>query len=292
MRRGVLWTAMGRVLHILSLIFLLTIGLFGCGKSKETCQRESADLATMFASMDTKRGIETRFVKLVQRDELPIAADEFGVVLEVSAEGIRSAGITETPSEPQVVIDLLLQKWRGSKLPRLILAIDSGVHWLQLTSLFTGLEATGFSEVALVFARKAVTSTPPPRTAFDLKLDEAEKAMPSERATQVAQLASELVKDCEAINTLFASVGGEEDKTNTMIKGLPPALVECRCKCDVPALKSLMYRLLANRAPTTTIHVKLRGEKLALRGELAWSETSLQLREGQAFKAETRMLNP
>ena len=67
---------------------------------------------------------------------------------------------------------------------------------------------------------------------------------------------------------------------------------KCRCKCDVPALKSLMYRLLANRAPTTTLHVKLRGEKLALRGELPWAETSLQLHEGQAFKAETRMVNP
>lgn len=276
---------MSRVLHTFLPIFVLTIGLWACGKSKETCQREAADVATMFASMDTTRGIETRFVKLVRRDDLAIAPDEFGVVLEVSAEGVRTYGVTETPQDLESVLGLITQ--RNAK-PFVLLAIDAATPWKNVAAIFATLEARGFAEVGLVFARKPVESQPPPRSAIDDKLDEAEKAPPGDRATKAAQLATELVRDCEAIHALFTDVSGNDDKAKHMIDGLPPALVECRCRCDVPSLKSLMYRLLVNRAPTTTIHVKLGGKELALAESALWSEAALKLSEGQAFKAVTQ----
>jgi hypothetical protein len=49
-----------------------------------------------------------------------------------------------------------------------------------------------------------------------------------------------------------------------------------------------MYRLLVNRAPTTTIHVRLGGPELAFSEDAPWSETSLKLSEGQAIKVGTQ----
>lgn len=275
---------MSRALHGFLLFGLPLFVFAACGKSKETCQRESADLAAMFKSMDTRAGVATKFVKLVQRDDLPIIAGARGVVLELSAEGVRTSGVSETPVEPEVALEQVLQSWRGEKSPPLLLAIDAATPWRRVRSVLTSLEAKGLDDVGLVFSRKPMESTPPPRSAIDDELDAVEKSDPADRAVKVAELATELVRDCDAVQKLFAGVGGgaPEDKAKIMMDGLPPALVECRCKCDVPSLKSLMHRLLVNRAPTTVIHLRLDATELALPDGALWSVAALKLSEGQA----------
>jgi hypothetical protein len=237
----------------------------------------------MFQAMDTRRGIETRFVKLVPRDDLPIAPDEYGTVIEVTSQGVHTRGLLEF-QDMASLLARILENWRHEKKPELLLAIDASTPWKKVVEVFGALEASGFQDVGLVFSRKAVAMTPPPKSAIDGQLDAAEKADPSDRATKVAELATEVVKDCESIKSLFASIDGG-DKTTAMIEGLPPALIECNCKCDVAALKSLFFRLLANRAPTTTIHVTLRGEALSLNETLPWADASKQMAAGKAFKA-------
>ncbi len=266
----------------LVLVLALVLGA-GCGKSAETCQRESADLAAIFQGMDTRLGVETQFVRLARRDDLPVAPDIFGERLEVSEAGFWLAGRDAAPGDVDHVLAQVRERARGRPLPTLLLAIDAQAPWQRVVELFEALQGNAFDSALLVFARTPIVSTPPPRTPFDEELDALEKAAPSDRAERLAKLVSQLIRECQATKDLFASVAPTEDKAKFIMDGLPPALVACRCRTDVPALKSLMYRLLANRAPTTTLRVTFGGAEVAHRGNVPWAEASAAWSQGLAL---------
>lgn len=261
-------------------LFVLGLVLAACGKSKETCRRESEELAAMFQGMDTHLGIHTKFVKLVRRDELPIAPDEDGQVIEFSAEGARMAWRFEEPGDVKVVLVDLLE--RNRKLPRLLIAIDAATPWERVVELVAALEEAQVQEFSLVFARKPKEQQAPPRSTIDDRLDAAEKAEPADRATKLAEVAVEVVRDCESIKKLFSAVGSEGSKGEVMMEGLPPALIECNCKCDVAALKSMMFRIMVNRDPTTSLRVRLGGDdpEITLPGKTPWAEASKSITGG------------
>lgn len=268
---------------------ILVVGLLllSCGKSKDVCRREAEELAEMFWTMDSHRGIPTRSVKLVLRDDLPIATDESGPVLELSSEGVTNFAALETPQGIDAVLESLLQRWPGPRRPAVLLAIDAATPWGQVVAVLQALQNKQFKELSLVFARKPPAQQPPPHSSIDERIAAIEKdAQPSEKATQLARVMSEVVKDCESIKTLFSSVTGQGDNAQLMMNGIPPALIECNCKCDVRAVQSMMFRILANRAPTTSLHLKLGGEgALFFPADVTWAEASTRL------SSATRMLN-
>lgn len=257
----------------------LAVALAGCGKSKAQCRKEAEDLGQTLSAMDRSMGVETRFVKPVLRTDLPLTTDQSGQVMELSAAGTRVRFVADDPAPPEVALASLSSVRRAEPFEGLLLAIDEATPWSQVGELFDALEKAGARRVQVVFARPPTKQQPPPRSAVDQRLDAITVDVgPADKAVAIAKLAEELIADCDAVGQLFGALGGAaESKADRLVAGLPPALIACNCKCDVPSLKSLMWRILANQPPTTTVSLKLPPAALELPAQTPWREASQQL---------------
>jgi hypothetical protein len=268
------------------ILFGIALLLAGCSKSKAECRKQADDLGTTLRGMDRSSGVETRHVKPVLRTDLPVTDEVGGWVIELSAEGAQVAGLVEKADSAEAALAAILRVGRGDPsetLGRLQIAIDGSTPWIRVAELLRALDAVSARQVTFVFARPPSTQQPPARSSIDPELDAiTSDTDPSNKAMKVAQLASKLVAECPEVSALFDSVSETGRKEDTLIAGLPPALIACNCKCDVPALKSLMWRLLANQHPTTTLTLTFggTGPALGFPSVTPWSEASLQIKPG------------
>lgn len=270
-------------------VVCLAVCLASCGKSKQACRAEAEALGQLLRDADTSRGVATEHAKLVVRTDLPLAPDDRGTVVELWPGGAWTWG-SDRPGEP---IAAILERVReqaarygraGEAPPAVQLAIDAATPWQRVVEALDTIAAHGDPRVLIVFARPPSKHTPPPRTSLDRELDAILLEEPAERATRLAERISKLVEDCAAVKQLFASVAGDDgtSKEEYFITGLPPALIACECKCDVPALASAMWRVMANAHPTTTLALSL-GEPnalLELPAATPWQEASARLTPG------------
>jgi hypothetical protein len=141
----------------------------------------------------------------------------------------------------------------------------------------------GFKEAAFVFARTS-TLKPPPRSKVDDELDKIEHGDDSsEKASQFAKLIQDIAKPCPALIEAFGRVAAiEGDKATYIIQQVQPSLIDCDCKADIPALRSALWRLLANSKPTTDIRITLdrAAPKIAFPDRMPWREAGKRLAAG------------
>lgn len=264
-------------------LLVLVAAVAGCGKSAAVCRQEAAQVDQLLHTMDTHRGVETRSVKLVLRADLPISDDDWAPVIELGPDGARleAAPAAAVPFPQAMEMVRVRFRERGAMTP-VQLAIDQATPWSTVVAMLDAMQVANEHRVSLVFARPASTVAPPPRTPLDDQLDQMlANAGPSERATRLAGEVSRLVKGCQSVMRLFGAVSPDArvSKEQLFVDGLAPALVACRCQCDVPALQSLMWRVMANRFPTTSRTLELGGEtdELRLPGSTPWRDASRQI---------------
>ncbi len=191
-----------------------------------------------------------------------------------------------------------LDMGRGSKRdppdPTLVyFEIDGAVTWDRVVTAVDAGAAAGFTHPSFAFA-VPVTAQPPPRTWVDDKLDEMRKKTDDagNRATELANLTRGIIDGCPALVKVYGRVGSEEgeNKAVTIVEGTGPALIECGCKPDIPALRSVMYGILGNPHPSGVIAVQLAkaGKKLEQPATATWADASKALAAGDVVTFTVR----
>jgi hypothetical protein len=113
------------------------------------------------------------------------------------------------------------------------------------------------------------------------ELDRLTRGDRANAATQMARLMKEQFRSCPALAKVFDSIARDEggDKAGEMIEGTGPALLDCNCSVDVPNVRSLLYRSLANTHPTTELVVRVMHDAppLALPAATPWRDAAAKL---------------
>jgi hypothetical protein len=173
---------------------------------------------------------------------------------------------------------------RGPEVdPTLIyLIVDEAALWGRVGEVASTAHRAGFTRPAFVFARPPAPIEKPPRSPIDADLD---RLMASEeagnKATELARMTEKVVQTCPALVRAFGDVASEssESKADVLIRAIEPSLVECNCRLDVPALRSIMFRLLHVPHPTGTVRVTLDPARppLPIAPDTTWRVASPQL---------------
>src|SRR5262249_48108457 len=138
----------------------------------------------------------------------------------------------------------------------------------------------GFTTYGFAFSTGAKKPEPPPRSSIDDKLDQ---VMMGDRhdgnqAVELANMMKDVIGGCSALEKSFSAVSSEEgDKADTLIVAIEEGLIDCNCKVDVPALRSLMWRILATDPDLQALTYTGRGEKVAFPGSATWGEVGPKL---------------
>lgn len=264
------------------------LALLGCGKAKQDCKLEADELARLLSTMDRSM-VVAGAEHLVVRMDLAKAAAHEAPVIAVTEKGIvwMSALVDRAKLQPLLtemaakIRDDLEQGRFPKRSPpdprRILLLFDDAAAWRDVVTVIELAQLTGFTEPELVFAR--TPPPPPPRTPIDDKLDAILSDDAGSKATQLAKLATEVIKSCPAMAKTFGTVSASEsasDRTEELISAIGPSLVECNCDLDMAAFRSLMLRVMGNPHPTTVLPISLVPEHapIAFPAATPWREAS------------------
>lgn len=239
--------------------------MVACSKaemSHETCKREASELQATLRAADT--GTQAIFVdsgmQLVKRADLVTASARVAPVLEVGERATTFQGSTERVGErlretrTRLVDDLASGRVPNSGVPNpalLYILVDARAHWDRVVEAWQLARDAELTAPAFVFAMP-VTLTPPPRAPIDDTLDRLMTGSPADRASGLAKLVDKEVERCPALIRSFSSIAPADgdSKATYLIDQLGPALVECHCRVDLPNLRALFWRVIANPSPT------------------------------------------
>jgi hypothetical protein len=257
-----------------------------CGKKQSDCLAEANELSRFLTAMDHEppiAGVED--IKLVARTDLPRTAmhEAPGIVIGPKSTMVDGRAVTTD----QLGVELDKKRRFIESYPRLAneprrvyIAVDEATPWQSVVSVVDTAHRAGFVKAAFAFARPASTP-PPPRAPIDDDIDRIIKGGdPSDRASKIAKLTQETVKSCDELTGVFKSVAATEgDKADFILGAVGPALVGCNCKADLPAVRSLMWRIAGNPHPVNVIEVDLdpHANPLELPAATPWREASKHL---------------
>jgi hypothetical protein len=269
-------------------IFCVLVLVAACGKSAEQCRTEARELGALFAGIDTEPGpIWSTEAKLVARAELP-KLGAYGPMVTLFAGRIELEGRPGSQTREMLAESLTAthrelveaaergRSHRGDPR-RIYVLIDEATPWREVVAAVETASAAGFTAPSFVF-RHPVTLTPPPRAAVDDELDRILGLDPSERATAFARLLEAQVADCAAVQNIFADIGSSEaeSKSQTLLRRLPDALIDCKCDVPMADFRSTLWRLLVIPQPMRGFEVALvaTGTRIALPAATPWSTAS------------------
>jgi hypothetical protein len=176
---------------------------------------------------------------------------------------------TRDPTTILVVDDKKITVW-GSEVNSEVVAniVEQGsvglaptpnATWAKVVEAVHLLEDARAEEVTFVF-RRAMPTRPPPQSKLSKRLDDLRtKTAPSERAVALADLFKETFEDCKSAKVVFGRIAGVDSyrKEDELRTNLAAAIRECHCQCDLEAVQSLMWALLAPRIKAVTHRVPL-----------------------------------
>lgn len=269
--------------------------LAGCsGKSQEECRTEATALGDLLVEVAKEPG--SMFVipddlPLVKRTDLPMRTDlSTAPTVTLTPSSMKLGDVPERTMEEltldlrgkygELQADLESGKLRPDwvKEPRRVyFLIDPATPWERVVAAVDAANKAGLTAPGFVFEAPQPIQ-PVPRSPMDDKLDAVMKAEPSERATEVAQLASKVVDRCGPLEEAFGRVAGSEGENKAMIiaRSVKPSLIGCECKADIPALRSVLFRIMYVPRPPRVITFDPDGGKqpIELPKPTTWAEAS------------------
>jgi hypothetical protein len=266
----------------------------GCGKSKEACKAQVDDLMTFLRKMDHSPSyiLIPDDVHLVERPELKAVDGIEAPVVYVRPSGIEVRGnhfaVAELPHVLEDAAQKTEQDINDSKLPRsfawdhrVYFVIDRDVPWSTVTALASAAEVTHYTKWIALFSKPSPVAAPP-RSSVSDELDALlNDTVSGNKATKLAQLATKVVKSCAPLQKAFGSVGAVEvdDKAGALIEATGPAVAECSCDVDVPALRSIFFAVAGNLHPLTMVVITLdkTATPIALPPTTLWRDAAAKL---------------
>ena len=276
---------------------LLLVAIAACSggyKSTEECRTEANALGALLveAAKEAPGFVQLADdVRVVSRTDLPVVRD-----LGTAPSVTLTPAVLKFADNPQADFETLTQRAREAFVkieddiasgrlpakwvpqPRLVyVIIDPATPWERVVGALKALADGGLTAPAFVFEQPSTLKVPP-RSSIDAKLDALLKSDPANRATELAQLTSHVIRSCEALRKDFgavASVEGE-DKAMTLAMGIPDALVACKCHVNIPELRSVMFRIIHVARPVRVIRFDPDAAKqpIELPANATWAEAS------------------
>jgi hypothetical protein len=260
-----------------------------CGKSKAKCKQEVDELMPYLRSLDMEGSMFNvhEATHLAPRPDAP-KATKYAPVVVMSAKQTTFEGqpvpdrkaLTHRLTSVKDELELRTYATKDRVDPALLyFKIDSDVSWDRVVDGAEAAAAVGFDHPSFVFALP-VSAQPPPRTWVEPKFEQLTKAHGND-ATDIANITMGIVASCPALQAVYGSVtpSNGENKAVTIVEGTGPALLDCGCDADLPALRSVMYLLLGNPHPMGVIGVQLAkdGKPLSFPATATWGEASKQV---------------
>jgi len=275
----------------MKLAVCIAIALAGCGgRSKESCRADADALAKLLASTDHEPPtLFVRGVKLVERTDLTRSELQDAPVIRASIDAIVFRDATVDPGDLRARLSATRREYddemarhpiQGVDVARIYFMIDAGTPWSRVAAIVGDADAAGFGHPAFVFARP-LGASPPPRAPIDDELDAIASGDPANHISKLAEVTRRVIDGCPAMIQVFGNVAATEggSKADALIAGIAPALVECNCNLDVPAFRSVMWHMLVNEHPTSTLAVTIdpSAAPIELPGITSWREASKRL---------------
>jgi hypothetical protein len=263
----------------------------GC-RSEPECRPRAEELGRFLTTMDHDMTPFTPAddVHLVTRTDLAPIDFRLGPVVDVVGTRVRLDG--EAIADRADLASRLARAYDtaghppppgGFPAPELYIALDADAPWDTVVWIAEEASRAGVAAPRFAFARPPATP-PPPRSPTDDAFDAIMKRDASDRATEAARITESVVSRCGALQEVFAQVATVpgEDKAATLLAAIGPALVECDCKADLPALRTAFWRVVGNPRPMSFLPVRLAQDAapLALPPTTTWRDASQRLAPG------------
>ena len=263
----------------------------GC-RSEPECRPRAEDLGRFLTTMDHDMTPFTpaEDVHLVRRSDLAPVELRLGPVVDVVGTRVRLDG--EPIADRANLASRLARAYDteghpappgGFPAPELYIALDADAPWETVVWIAEEASRAGVAAPRFAFARPPATP-PPPRTSTDDAFDAILKGGPADRATEAARITEQVVSRCGALKKVFAEVSAVpgEDKATTLLAAIGPALVECDCKADLPALRTAFWRVVGNPRPMSFLPIRLdqTAAPLSLPPATPWRDASQRLGPG------------
>lgn len=244
---------------------LIAFVLVACGKRSEPgqCRKDAEALVTLLREANTDPPqVYAYDAKLVSRTDLARIPDlPRGLELRVGHFDSIEQQRARMPT-------------RYADTKRGYLIIDEDTSWAAVVNAFDEAKAGGITEIGFVYVQP-VEIKKIPRSSVDDELDKLTKSDAADKATKVAELMTKEIKSCPSLQKLFGAVASEEgDKATYLIEGIPEALVGCECRANLPAIRSIMHRIIANPTPTRILVVTTTEPttKIAAKAAARWKD--------------------
>jgi hypothetical protein len=264
----------------------------GCRGEAAECRPRAEELGRFLTTMDHDMTPFTpaEDVHLVTRTDLAPVDLRIGPVVDVAGSRVRLDG--EAVADRADLASRLARAYDtagqppppgGFPAPELYVALDADARWDTVVWIAEEASRAGVAAPRFAFARPPATP-PPARTATDDAFDAIMKRDAADRATEAARITSDIVSRCDALKDEFSRISTVpgEDKAATLLAAVGPALVECDCKADLPALRTAFWRVVGNPRPMSFLPVRLdqAAAPLSLPPTTPWREASQRLPPG------------
>lgn len=282
----------------LGLALVACIAALGCGSGTDgkQCRTEADELTRWLGTLNLEPQLfMVDAVRLVSRTDLDsrrlvegpvvtIGADETSYQGQLAGDGEVLASLL-TDSHQRIADDLKRGRFAGGvpPEPRLLhLLVDEAATWERVVAVVEVAHRAGFTMPSFVFRPPPGPSTRPPRTALDDRMDALERDHAERKSASLAPARGKsILERCPAATRLFGELGVMEtgDKAEALVRGIGPALVDCSCKVDLPALRSMLWHLLNNANPVRGISMESSPDAppIALPASTMWWEASKHL---------------
>jgi hypothetical protein len=265
-----------------------------CGQNKAACKTEVDDLMTFLRKMDHSPQfvIIPDDVHLVERSDLKVVDGVQAPVVYVRTNGIEFQGNHFAVVELSHVLEDAASKTQqditDGKVARnfvwdhrVYFVIDRDVPWSTVIALASAAEVTHYTKWIALFSKPSPVAAPP-RSKVSDELDKLIND-PDEgnKAVKLAKISTQIVKSCAPLVKAFGSVAAVDvdDKASALIEAIGPAVTECNCDVDMPALRTVFFSIAGNLHPLTMVVITLdkTATPIALPPTTLWRDAAAKL---------------
>ena len=183
-------------------------------------------------------------------------------------------------------IEAELRAGRGSRIDppdpsQLYVAIEGTVSWKRVVDTVDVMQRAGFTKPMFLFAVPENASPPPPSSVDD-ELDAIARDDNANKASEVARITGAIVAPCPSLITVFGEVAEHDDKAAFILRSTAPAVAKCKCAVDIPALRSVLWRLLHNPHPVRALPIELdrSAKAISVPATATWQQARERLPSG------------
>lgn len=280
----------------LGVALVACIAALGCGSraDDQQCRTEADELTRWIGTLN----LEPQIVmvgreRLVSRADLgsqsPVARPVVTIGADTSSFQGHLIGAADelesrlSATQRRLVEEIARGRFEGAPPdPRqLHLLIDEAAPWERVVAVAQVAHRAGFTMPSFLFSPPPGPSTRPPRTTFDDRMDAQKRDLAAGKIPPSPEPIASLLERCPPVIRLLGDLGMMQtgNKAEVLIRGIGPALVDCRCKVDLPAMRSMLWHMLNNESPVRELRVELSPDAppIALPASTPWREASKRL---------------